>query len=99
MKLTNYKYGYINAFDCSIHGKIVATQKEWQDCLRYLLRLKPDTSYPFYKYMIKEDAKRQIKTKQGYIVNIRVWATGKIAKRYNLQGYKRANYMFLILNA
>jgi hypothetical protein len=94
MKLINYNYGYL--FDCVIHGKIIVNKKEWQDILKFLARVKPHSSYPFYKTMLKDDAKRIIKTKQGDLVNIRVWATEKVVNKYNLKNYKKVNYMFLI---
>jgi hypothetical protein len=98
MKLINYNYGNINTFDCVIKGKIIVSKNEWKKCLNYLARVKPDTSYPFYKTMVKEDVKRQIKTKKGYLVNIRIWATEKIVNHFNLKRYKKNNYMFLIIN-
>ena len=95
MKLINYKYGYI--FNCSIHGKIIVSQKEWQDVLKYLARVKSDISYPFYKDMVKEDAKNTITTIKGNkLACLRVWATEKVAKKYDLKKYKRGNYMFYI---
>jgi hypothetical protein len=97
MKLINYNYGYINHFDCVIKGKIIVSKKEWRNILAFLQRTKADTSYPFYKTMVKQDSLRVIKTKFGDLCNIRVWATEKVVQHWRLPKYKKVNYMFLIL--
>lgn len=100
MKLINYKYGYYNTFGCSIHGKIIMTQKEWQNAYKYLTSSNVKKSflpsYPHYNSLITEDIKRQVKTKDGYLINIRVPMTEKLVNHYNIPRYKRGNYMLLI---
>lgn len=101
MKIINYNYGYNNTFNCSIHGKIVVTEKEWQEILKYLKSAKVKKSflpsYPWTNSMLLEDIKRIIPIKRGELVNIRVPMTEKIVDKYNLKKYKRGNYMFLIV--
>jgi hypothetical protein len=98
MKLINYNYGHYIDFDCSIHGKIVCTRKEWYDALVFLHRGKRRwmPSYPHIDKMLTEDARRGVPTPYGTLYNIRVPATEVIAAKYKLPRYKRANYMFLV---
>ena len=99
MRIVNYDYGYSNFFDCCIHGKIIVSNKEWKRIMAYVKRVKPDSSYPFYKnYVLKDWSNKRIKTKKGELVNLRVWATEKIVNRFNIERYKRGNYLFLITN-
>lgn len=98
MKLINYNYGYSPAFSCSIHGKIVMSEKEWNEATQFLLRGAKRwlPSYPWVKETLKEDMKRGIETKEGTLFNIRVPATEALASKYNLKRYKRANYSILV---
>jgi len=99
MRLINYNYGYIAAFDCSINGKILITEAEWIEARLFLLRgaRRWLPSYPWIAGRIKEDEKRKIPVKKNkYLINIRVPATSAIAKKYNLHGYKPQNYMLEI---
>ena len=100
MRLINYKYGYNNTFNCSIHGKIILSTKEWSDVLKYFRspQVKKSflPSYPWTNSILLEDTKRKIQTKDGYIINIRVPMTEKLATRYKLNNYKRGNYMLNI---
>lgn len=99
MKLINYNYGYSDFFNCSVHGKIIVTKKEFKKCIDYLKRCKPDTSYPFYKELsLNEWIKHTLKTKNATLINLRVWATSKIANKFNIKKYKKGNYLFNILN-
>jgi len=102
MKLINYNYGYNNTFNCSIHGKIVMTPEEWQEALKYLKSAKVKKSflpsYPWTNYNLLEDINRTIKTKWGHLINIRVPMTEKLVAHYNLDNYKRGNYVILITN-
>ena len=96
MKLINYDYGYINNFDCSIHGKIITTKEEWLRALKYLFHHKVKDYY-LWKDLLKEDITRAIHTKKGTLFNIRVTATEKIVDKFNVKGYKRGNYMFMVV--
>jgi hypothetical protein len=97
MKLINYNYGYYNEFDCSIHGKIIVSPKEWAEVKKWLKRKAKaiNTKY-LWLDILQEDFARLIETKQGNLCNIRTTATNLIAKKYGLKKYKHANYMFLI---
>jgi hypothetical protein len=96
MKLINYKRGYINKFDCSIHGTIKTNTDEFAEAVVYLMRTPKMLEYgsEFMRDILKEDLKRKIAIKNGYLVNIRVKATDLIAEKYNLVNYRRGNYMF-----
>lgn len=96
MKLINYKYGY--HFDCSIHGKIVMTPTELEQAKKYLFN--PAVKYhdiyytPMMKRILRDDLERKLPLlKKGYWINIRVWATEKIVKHFQLPRYKRGNYV------
>lgn len=100
MKLHNYNYGYVPTFECSIHGRITVTQKEWRDIIKKLLRsstwVYQGHEPKWYKEQIlKKDLQRGVKHAQGTRYNIRVYATNYIAG--HLQRYKKANYEFLVL--
>jgi hypothetical protein len=100
MKLTNYKRQH-NYFDCSIHGTIKMTGKEWAEVCAWLMsRRKLFDSYggDFMKKIFIEDTNRQIKIKEGKLINIRVIATEALAEKWGLKNYKRGNYQILILN-
>lgn len=98
MKIINYNYGYSNFFDCSLHGKIIMTKREWEKALLFLFRGAKRwlPSYPWVKNVLKSDIKRFIKTKMGNIFNIRVPATETIAEKYKLKRYKRGNYIIVV---
>ena len=95
MKLINYNYGYNNIFNCSIHGKLVVNKREWKNILKYLFNPAVKHCY-LYKDKLKQDIKREIKTKAGSLINIRVIATEFAVKRFNIKNYKCGNFMFLI---
>lgn len=95
MKLINYNYGYIDKFSCSIRGKIIVDKETWRELIKYLKRI---TRIGYLRDLLKVDLNRTVKTKQGNLVNIRVFLTEKIVDKFHLKNYKRANYMFLILN-
>lgn len=103
MKLINYNYGYNNTFNCSIHGKIIVTPREWKRAIAFLKRTRKwaraYTHVDTYKQLLKEDLERKIEVKKGYYVNIRVPATQGIAEKFKLDKYKRANYVFFVKNA
>lgn len=97
MKIINYNYGYISAFDCSIHGKIVVSKKEWLEAILFLKRgaRRWLPSYPWTVRVLREDILRGIKTKRGNLYNIRVTATEAVVGKFEHTGkYKGANYMF-----
>lgn len=96
MYLINYNYGYL--FDCSIHGKIIVTSKEWQDIINFIRKNKKDIGF-WAEDIFERDIKRQIKTKKGCLVNIRTTLTEKVVKTFKTEGrkYKRNNYMFEII--
>ena len=97
MKLINYNYGYNNTFNCSIHGKIIVSHKEWRDIIKYLFNPMVKHCY-LWKDLLKQDITRGIQTKKGHLINIRVTATELIVKRFNIKGYKRGNYSFFVTN-
>ena len=101
MKLINYKRGYNNTFNCSIHGTIEMTYKEWKEVFRRLKRsINPFKYYDdgrFYKRIFFEDIQRAIITKRARYINIRVALTSWIVKKYGLTNYKRGNYKLRIL--
>lgn len=95
MKLINYKRGYNNTFDCSIHGTIKMNRKEFDKALSYLFANQEKLWIP---ELLPKDLARRIFIKnsrgivQGFLVNIRTTATELIASRFNLKGYKKGNY-------
>ena len=96
MKIINYNYGYNSAFNCSIHGKIIVSQEEWDGMIKYLFHPKVK-SYYLYKNILKQDLQRWINTKKGRLYNIRVSATEKLIEKFGPgKGYKTGNYMFLV---
>ena len=104
MKLVNYKRGYNERFDCSIHGTIYMTHSEWDKSFAYLKRYAKRmkdfnlTLYSHYLDLVKTDSQRQIQTVGGFIINIRVTATELLVERYNLTNYKRGNYQINVSN-
>lgn len=101
MKLINYRYGYSNFFDCSLHGKIIVTSTEWEKVKKFLLKTQKwidDSGYVgFYKKILREDLKRIQKVKSGFRCSIRVSATQGIAEQFGLKKYKRGNYVFEVV--
>jgi hypothetical protein len=95
MRLINYNYGYNNTFNCSIHGKIVVTQKEWERIEKYVLNPSV-TKESFFRNILKGDIKRIVYTDTGTLLNIRVNATQAVVNKFNIKGYKRGNYTFLV---
>jgi hypothetical protein len=91
MKLINYKKGYSNLFDCSIHGTIKMTLKEWKKARKWLL-----TQNLFNIDIFKQDFKRLLIVKNGYFINIRVTATKLLSEKYKLNNYKDGNYQLFI---
>lgn len=101
MKLINYNYRYNNFFECSLHGKIIVSSKEWESIKKFLFKTRKwvdDSSYVrFYKETLKEDLQRIQKIKNGFLCNIRVPATKGVAEHFNLKKYKRGNYIFEVI--
>ena len=97
MKVVNYNYGYIPLFNCSIHGKIQMTAKEFEKIQKYLFN-PAVKSYYLDKRMLKEDLQRRLHLCQRFWVNIRVSATEKLVSRFSLPKYKRANYVLEVIN-
>lgn len=95
MKVINYNYGYFLAFSCSIHGKIVASRRTWAKMTKYLLHPSVVLYYSKDKTMLKQDLARRVPTKGGYLVNVRVYATEKLAEKFGFK-VKRANYLFFV---
>lgn len=94
MRLINYKRGFIQRFDCVIHGRIIMTHKEWHKALAYLRRAK-DWGY---KFMLEKDIRRAIFTSgPDFIVNIRVGATEKLVSHFGIDGYKQGNYWIEVI--
>lgn len=105
MKLINYNRGYNNTFNCSIHGTIKMTRNEFDKAIAFLFKTRKWVydrgSIDLYKRMLLEDLNRKIYiekrgTLQGFLVNIRVYATQAIVEKYNLHNYKRSNYQLFI---
>lgn len=94
MKLVNYKRGYNNIFDCSIHGTIYMNSYEFTKIVLYIQKYK---RY-FSRSLFEGDINRKIHIKNGYMVNIRVNATEALAKHWGLKNYKRGNYQLCIKN-
>lgn len=90
MKLINYNYGYFSEFECSVHGKIRMSYKEWIDAIRYLYAVESDS---FTRDIFIEDTNRRITGKNCFYVAVRVTKTEMLVKRYNLQNYKRGNFI------
>ena len=100
MKIINYNYGYNNFFNCSIHGKIIMTQKELDKAVLFLLRgaKRWMPSSPWIKEVLKKDLERKVQDKKGYRINIRVPATEVLVEKFGLQDkYKRGNYMLQVI--
>jgi V8-like Glu-specific endopeptidase len=95
MKLINYNYGYNNTFNCSIHGRIVVNKIEWGKIVKYILNPLV-TKDLFYRNMLKEDLNRLVFMDKGTLLNIRTTATEKVVDFFNIKGYKRGNYTFLV---
>ena len=99
IKLVNYKRGYTDKFDCSIHGTIYITREEWKKFVEYIVKnkklLDPYGGYSNFKTFC-DDTSRRIETKQGYLINIRVTATGILADHYKLDNYKKGNYQIYV---
>ena len=97
MKVINYNYGYIPAFTCSIHGKIVVSGREWEAIKRYLRNGSLRKTPYLYQNILREDFNRARKSRSSRYVNfynIRVTATELVVKHFKLTPIKRANYMF-----
>ncbi len=101
MRIINYKRGYNNTFNCSIHGTIEMTLREWEIALAWLKRsTKPFQYYDdgrFRKNIFLEDIQRTIKTPKSMLLNIRTTPTESLVKKYKLQGYKQGNYQLRII--
>lgn len=91
MKLINYKRGYNNIFDCSIHGTIKMTLKEYDNVLTYL---KYDKAKLWDSDIFAKDIKKAIYFDNGkkFLINIRSTATKLLADKFNLTNYKNCNY-------
>lgn len=94
MKITNYKRGYFDKFNCVIHGTITMNKMEFAQVVYYLNI--PTVKWD-YKFTLKEDLKRIIDCKKYFLINVRVGATEKIVKHFKLDNYKRGNYMLKII--
>lgn len=94
MKIKNYKYGYNDTFNCSIHGTIEMTNTEFKKVKKYLFNPKVQWGY---KSMLTTDLNRIVKSRQGFLINIRVRPTEKIVDHFKLKGYKRGNYALRII--
>ena len=95
VKLVNYKRGYNNKFDCTIHGTIYMTYGEWKKALTYLRRAIRSS---FIKEMLNDDIKRTIETNKGFLVNIRITATEMLASHLKLNKYRLGNYQIYVTN-
>lgn len=101
MKLVNYKRGYNDLFNCSIHGTIYMNNMEWGEVYRYIQNNKTllDKYDPvFYWKLFADDCERTQANSHGYCINIRVRATEAIARKYKLNNYKLGNYQLCIVN-
>lgn len=106
MKLINYKRGYNNTFDCSVHGTIEMNREEFDNVVEFLAKNNgwwyQSHSENFSRSMLSEDLARRVYIKnsrhivQGFYVNIRVYATEALVKHFNLKGYKRGNYQLKV---
>ncbi len=93
MKLINYKRGYNNLFDCSIHGTIKMNVGEYLKVIDLMHK-----KNMFSTWTLSRDLERKIFTKKGFYVNVRTTATDLIAKKWKLTNYKRGNYQLFVYN-
>lgn len=96
MKLINYNYGFVQRFECCIRGKIVVTKKEWEKIIAFCRSKLLESNYTGLTF--EKDIRRQVHSIEGELYNIRVEATEWVIKKWKLPKYRRANYMFLVLN-
>lgn len=88
MKITNYNRGYIDFFNCVIHGKIVVSNEEWGKIQKYAFK---------YAYN-PSDFLRFKSVKGGRLYDLRITTTEKIVKHFGLKNYKKGNYLIEVLN-
>lgn len=102
MKLINYNYGSVLPKSSTHYrGKIVMTEAEWKEALKYLKSKKVSNSfmpsYPWVNSLFLEDIARAVETKTGRIFTVRTSMTEKLAEKYQLPRYKRQNYFIEIV--
>ncbi len=91
MKLTNYKRGYINKFDCSIHGTIRIGKRNVATVIRLLSEMPEDCSYPWVSRLALERLNIGDKS-----FCLGVTATEYLVRCLGLKGYKNGNYQFIV---
>lgn len=84
MKLTNYNRGYYEWCECSIHGTIYFTMKEWELVNK---RKKYTENNPYLMSII---------TKKAIYLNLGVTETTRLVKDKDIKNFKRANYQIVI---
>jgi hypothetical protein len=96
MRLVNYKRGYSDVFECSIHGTIYMSRNEFNKAFRYIKRIKKYLGGDFYFNLFVQDTHRVVETKDYQLINVRITATQKIVQKFSLSGYKPGNYQLAI---
>jgi hypothetical protein len=89
MKLINYKRGYNNTFDCSIHGTIKMSRDEYDEMVMFLYK---NENKVWNKDILYTDLANRIHFKGGFLCNIRTTTTEMVAKHFGLTNYKPNNY-------
>lgn len=102
MKLVNYKRGYNNLFDCSIHGTIYMTDDEWQTALKYISDKQGELDLyggsTMWSIFVRDTQRKYSDKKHSYL-NIRITATKMLADHFNLTNYKKGNYQIAVSKA
>lgn len=88
MRIVNYRRGYSDFFDCSIHGRIIVTNDEWGLIRKHIEKYAFDT----------DDFIRFQSVRGGRWYNIRTTATDKLVKYFSLEKYRRGNYVIEVIN-
>jgi hypothetical protein len=92
MRISNYKRGYIERFDCVIDGTIYLQGKAELYTLYDIVKKMPDNIW-------KDNALKTLKTvrcKAGELFHLTNTPTEYLVKKLRLKKYKRGNYQFII---
>lgn len=95
MKVTNFNkggYQYLGTGSSVYYGKIQMSLKEFNEAVKYLNKCKFE-----YKDRLKKDIKDREYFKGGFQLSVRVTATKKLFKKYNLPRYKQQNYIIQVI--
>jgi hypothetical protein len=96
MKVANYKRGYIERFNCVIHGTIYLQGKAELYTLKNIIDTMPDdTSYPWIKKQAISELNK-VKGNRREVFHLSTTPTEFVAKKLRLKKYKQNNYQFII---